>query len=176
MKCASFLLDCRTGEVYHKERNTVKEIRGSTHTAPTRMKFGRILTCWERVKMYVAELQNKDSLDVLRYFGESFTRFSNCRRNRFGMDGIAMKRYEKKGRGKDVRSILLNNSKPEAYDGKVTLFAGADLPWYTRGNPLELWTDILRQVKTGTVPGNHMSMLKLPWVAELARLPRHQDA
>ena len=68
-----------------------------------------------------------------------------------------------------MRNLLLDTYKPEAFDGKVTIFTATFRPQFMQKDPMEQWAHIITgQLEIIPVPGDHMSALQPPYVALLA--------
>jgi thioesterase domain-containing protein len=135
----------------------------------------------DRVKIHLINLQDKNIPEILKYVQHSVTRFLNRRRRRAVIDANMIERYEHKGQFKEVRNLILRAYKPEPYGERVHLFSATHRPWYMHWEPMEQWTTIVTgQLDIVPVTGDHMSMVKPPHVADLARkiealLPRHEN-
>jgi thioesterase domain-containing protein/acyl carrier protein len=136
----------------------------------------------DRIKIHLINLQDKSIPDILKYAWLSATRFLTRLRRWALRDARMIEQYEKKGQVKKARNLILHAYKPDPYEGKVVLFTATRHPWYMNWDPMEQWTDILAgQLDVVPITGDHMSMVKLPEVTQLARkiealLPRHENA
>jgi thioesterase domain-containing protein len=135
----------------------------------------------DRMKIHIANLQDKNLPEILQYIGRSARRFSNRWWSRVARDARTIERYEQEGQFKAVRSQLLRTYKPEPYKGQVTIFTATHRPWYMRWDPMEQWAKTLTgQLNIVPIPGDHMSVLQPPQVALLAKkikalMPRHEN-
>jgi amino acid adenylation domain-containing protein len=134
----------------------------------------------DRVKIHLINLQDKNIPEILKYVQHSVTRFLNRRRRRAVIDANMIERYEHKGQFNEVRNLILRAYKPEPYGEKVYLFSAIHRPWYMNWDPMKQWSNIVTgQLDIVPVTGDHMSMVKPPHVADLARkiealLPRNE--
>jgi amino acid adenylation domain-containing protein len=123
----------------------------------------------ERLKVYSDNFRDKNFPEILQYFRGSIRRFTTRWLSRAGMEARMIERFENKGQVKEVRNLLLGTYKPEAFDGKVTIFTATHRPQFMKRDPMEQWAHIISgQLEFVPVPGDHMTALQPPNVALLA--------
>ena len=66
--------------------------------------------------------------------------------------------------------IALAAYQPEPYFGRVVLLQAGQREWFMDTDPMEAWQDVVHgELEIHTVPGEHLNLIKQPFVIELAR-------
>ena len=66
--------------------------------------------------------------------------------------------------------IALAAYQPQPFSGRVVLLQAGQLEWFMDSDPMEAWKDVIRgELEIRSVPGEHLNLIKNPYVVELAR-------
>jgi amino acid adenylation domain-containing protein len=127
----------------------------------------------DRIVIHLDNLRRKNPRGIIEYFKESIDRFSERSSRRMPTQRIVC--YQENGDLYGVQRILQLHYQPEQIDFPVTLFSATERLWYVRWDPMENWHKFLREpFGIIRVPGDHLSSLEPPHVAEFVEKIKQQ--